>query len=350
LWEARSGIEVSTRLANSRLLYRLSLKPTRLAGVNDKLPCPPECATMSELKPEPPGKTELEAARRLGRPLQAMARVLVVTYISTFLESSQTDLFQPLAEGFRDDLKAGVWPYDVGDDPSFCSARRTRGQVTWGVCRQDVRSQLQPGDVVIFFVVQYAANRIDSSYRFAAALSVQTSITEDKVFHATPYTTFGQYLNLLIRPCRSGWEHLEPSLPRRYWHDDWLWRISKHNGQRKAAFMQAGLAHVPGQPLIVGGRPVQLAPNYVIFSSSPSESFVAETPPLVAQWSREEPFEKWRDTPKANAIRTIAFTRLGRNNLRTRNRQQTHRHVWVATSMSGCEVVAGLKAAVASAD
>lgn len=71
-----------------------------------------------------------------------MARLVIAVYISKFLESITSDGFGPLAIEFRRKLKAGKWPYDVGDDPSFFSAKRLRGPVTWGVCRQDVRNQL----------------------------------------------------------------------------------------------------------------------------------------------------------------------------------------------------------------
>ena len=44
--------------------------------------------------------------------------------------------------------------YDWGDDPSFFSAKYMLSDVnraTWGVCRRDVRADLEKGDVVVFF-------------------------------------------------------------------------------------------------------------------------------------------------------------------------------------------------------
>jgi hypothetical protein len=44
--------------------------------------------------------------------------------------------------------------YDWGDDPAFFAAQIFMGAVrcaSWGVCRRDVRQQLKPGDVVVFF-------------------------------------------------------------------------------------------------------------------------------------------------------------------------------------------------------
>lgn len=42
-----------------------------------------------------------------------------------------------------------AWPQDAGDDPSFVASRRLGlrgGLLTWGVCWQDVRNALRPGD------------------------------------------------------------------------------------------------------------------------------------------------------------------------------------------------------------
>ena len=41
--------------------------------------------------------------------------------------------------------------YDWGDDPAFYAAEKFGGNVTWGVCRHDVRKKLDKGDVVVFF-------------------------------------------------------------------------------------------------------------------------------------------------------------------------------------------------------
>src|SRR4051794_1528407 len=49
----------------------------------------------------------------------------------------------------------GGWPFDVGDDPSFRAARHAPGSdVTWGVCRTDLRNALRPGDVVVFIAAE----------------------------------------------------------------------------------------------------------------------------------------------------------------------------------------------------
>jgi hypothetical protein len=48
-------------------------------------------------------------------------------------------------------LEQNSWPYDGGDDPSFFCRNQSGSALTWGVCRADVRAQLEPGDIVVFF-------------------------------------------------------------------------------------------------------------------------------------------------------------------------------------------------------
>jgi hypothetical protein len=49
-------------------------------------------------------------------------------------------------EVFRRAVSRQDWPYDGGDDPSFYAMRKFGGQLSWGVCRQDVRNSLRPND------------------------------------------------------------------------------------------------------------------------------------------------------------------------------------------------------------
>ena len=178
-------------------------------------------------------------------------------------------------------MREREWLYEAGDDPSFFSAERNDGPVTWGVCRRDVRSQVSAGDVVAFFAVDYEGGQWPRKYCLVAALTV-----EDKVSHAAIHdderlAKFRKYLNLLVRRKGDGWEHFEPSLPRTSWHSDWLWRIVGR-GYRKAAVSGASKDFKDGQALEVGGTPVTFGDNYVIFSSDPERSLILEEPVVVA--------------------------------------------------------------------
>jgi hypothetical protein len=69
---------------------------------------------------------------------------------------------------FKKSVKVQDWPYDNGDDPSFYAARKFGSQVSWGICRQDVRNRLRPGDIVVFFSFHKFDETGDSEYRMCA--------------------------------------------------------------------------------------------------------------------------------------------------------------------------------------
>ena len=255
-------------------------------------------------------------------------RLVIVVYFSRIPDASNLNLFPPLAQAFREDFSSGDWPYDIGDDPAFFSAQALGGPVTWGVCRQDVRNQLIIGDVVAFFAVTFDEARINGEYRFIGALTVHETIDMTEVFGEVSGTRFDQYLNLLVRPSGSGWEHFEPALPPDHWHDDWMWRICDHRGNRKVTFLQSGGNHRPGDPLITAGGPATFAPNYIVFSADPEQSLVLNDPPLIAAWQRGSELEEWLDTPVAKEIWSLTLAHSHRDYLRTRNRQQPHRQAW----------------------
>src|ERR1017187_6396707 len=68
-------------------------------------------------------------------------------------------------------IQDGSWPYDNGDDPSFFVARNHRGPLTWGVCRQNVRSVLAKDDMVAF--ISYTKTATDKFvYKFCSVATV----------------------------------------------------------------------------------------------------------------------------------------------------------------------------------
>lgn len=252
-------------------------------------------------------------------------RIVHAVYISDTPDGNLDFPTSALAKEFRTELAAACWPYDVGDDPSFFSSSKISGPVTWGVCRQDVRNQLQVGDGVMFFALHYDRERGIANYYFVAVFRVVALLSMNDVFADA---RFPKYLNLLVRPKHPGWEHFEPALPRRHWHDDWMWRVCDHTKLRKQSFLHACSNHQPGNPLLVRGQVVPFAPNYVVFSQEASSSLILERPEYVATWHRPDEFEIWRTTQRAELIRSLAFRGSTRRHLRTRNRYQPHRHFW----------------------
>jgi hypothetical protein len=214
-------------------------------------------------------------------------------------------------------VQAQSWPYDVGDDPSFFAAAHLGGPLAWGVCRPDVRNAVRSGDWVAFIAAQDAdaGARI---YRFAALLQVERKVPQNALFtdpHLAPYQ---QYLNLLIRPSGTGWEHHEPALPTKHWHQDWLWRLSDRTSSKKEV-AAATAAFRPGTLL-----PVAPAANYVLFSQS--IGVVAKEPPVIADHQRGAMHEVWRKDQTSQSLGQHLLGGLKRG-LRTGNRQQPHRHI-----------------------
>lgn len=142
--------------------------------------------------------------------------------------------------------------------------RKFGGQLSWGVCRQDVRNRLSTGDVVVFFSYLKFEDTGDSEYRLCALATVERSVSQIKLWQDPKLRRFRKYFNLLIRPARStrgGWEHYEPTLngDRIRVHGDWLWRICDHRGLRKEHFDKLEETNRLGPRATIRGRPLVIA-------------------------------------------------------------------------------------------
>jgi hypothetical protein len=263
-----------------------------------------------------------------------------------------------IAAAFYEETGRSAFPYDVGDDPAFFSAKYHNGPITWGVCRTDVRCHVRKYDGVVFFAEQKDIHDARMTrYRFAAALRVA-----DKMQHTalSKHALFSQYLNLVIRPCGLGWQHHEPVSK----HRDWLWKVTcqslvrssglppKEERHRDTAgkirtqkhWEAAGKTHTPGKPLTIGGHYVPIAANYVVFSDS--SPVLAHNPPLVAKHHQGERQETWENNSTSVEIRKLVLRDSGRC-LRISNRL-AHRHI-VHPDLSESEIEEtfhGLRAAL----
>jgi hypothetical protein len=115
---------------------------------------------------------------------------------------------------FKEDVKLQDWPYDNGDDPSFYAARKFGGQLSWGICRQDVRNKLRPGDIVFFSFCKFKVTG-DSEYRLCAVATVDRSVSQIDIWQDKSLQVYRKYFNLLIRPSRSArgsWEPLRANI------------------------------------------------------------------------------------------------------------------------------------------
>lgn len=217
------------------------------------------------------------------------------------------------------------WPLDHGDDPAFGSSRRFRGRVTWGVCRPNVRNAVRPGDAVIFFAADRLRDRRPEAarYQFVGFATVDRSVRQTDVWCDRSLRIYQRYGNLLIRPAGRAFEHFEPELPRKHWHEDWLARISERRTFSRADF-DGRERFAPSDK--VNGRPLRLAPNYVIFRPEPQDTFILAEPPVVATVSEAGRPETWLKTPFASALRSIVLSPTHRS-LRTTHPQVAHPHI-----------------------
>ena len=170
---------------------------------------------MSEKKP---GKRSF--ARR-----QVTNSVSTTVYLAPFhssLEGYGTGDCRLSYKPLSDALDRNDWPYDTGDDPSFFSADRFGGNVTWGICRQQIRNRLNPGDIIIFFSFRKQSSHNAMEYSLCAVATVARKVKQTDIWTDPSLRVYRRYLNLLIRPTkRAAWEHFEPGLPNRAWHKDW---------------------------------------------------------------------------------------------------------------------------------
>lgn len=76
----------------------------------------------------------------------------------------------------------------------------------------------------------------------------------------------------------------------------------------------------------IDGRPVRIAPNYIVFSTKPHETLVLAVPPVVATAEVAGRPEEWVRTRFGSQLRKLLFSETHRS-LRTRNHQRAHRHI-----------------------
>ena len=177
----------------------------------------------------------------------------------------------------------GEWPYDNGDDPSFYVARHG-GPLTWGVCRRDVRSSIEPGAVVVFISFTEGLKK-QITYRLCAVATVAEKIEHTRVGQDQRFSS-NRYINVLIRRQNGYWIHDEDDRPSSAQHSDWLWRIAQHERSEKKKNFKERYQSVYEQNRFQDRQAVQSAGNYVVFSTNDEETFISNNPPLVALASK----------------------------------------------------------------
>lgn len=264
-----------------------------------------------------------------------MPRLYVLAYINRS-PSGPPDNGSELGHAYYAAISdAKSWPYDIGDDPSFFASQYTGSPITWGICRRDVRSAIEPGDWVAFFSATRDSISRTTLYRFAAVMKVAIKIDQPSIFISHP--EYCDYLNLLVRPKGRGWVHHEAGVPPKEWHADWLWRIS--DGKlRKDEVLRLQNKFVAGTAL-----PISVGKNYVIFESD--QAVVAATPPVVADHHVGAPREMWHSDDASQQIHMLTFGSSKRG-LRINNQQRPHRHANLPSPTNEDAWVRALKAVI----
>ena len=108
--------------------------------------------------------------------------------------AQETPILYKFLETYEDNF------YDWGDDPSFFAATEFNGNVkfaTWGVCRRDVRRQLNKNDLIIFFCGKEKNKSWD--YYFTGYGTVKDTLFDRLlIWKDDKYKKYRNYFNLLI--------------------------------------------------------------------------------------------------------------------------------------------------------
>lgn len=177
---------------------------------------------------------------------------------------------------------------DLGDDPAFFSASHNDAEVTWGVCRHNVRQSLHIGDEVFFVCCDKTNFRRWQYYLIGFGL-VERLISHSDIYTDNANLSFQNYFNLLLHHGEAGFEHIE-SPPPLYWHEDWLMRISafrtKKELEKRTRFSGCRAKGIPKKdlPSVANVVPANfpIGKNYVVFSKQESR-FCHENPVYLAE-------------------------------------------------------------------
>ena len=213
--------------------------------------------------------------------------------------------------------------YDWGDDPSFFAAEEFLGDVrkaSWGVCRPNVRCELEEGDFVVFFCAQQQRRDKDVwKYYYIGVGTVGEVIDRKQIWTKEKYKQYREFYNLLTD---SKGKHNE--LIHSY-HED---KIKNKEGE----VIELDWERKSRKP-------------YIIFDGSGDKThFNLVSPLLVATYeSRKEVeegivLEKWRrENSYAKKINRLIPRRVGRKKLRTSDQGYDHAPMNLATIIIGKE-------------
>jgi hypothetical protein len=211
----------------------------------------------------------------------------------TLNRNQGNQLVEKYLKAFSDDDSYLDW----ADDPSFFCAQEMMGdirQASWGICRRDVRNQLHPGDLVVFFCGKQNLQELKEwKYYFVGFGTVKETLSREEIWQNDKFFPYRDFYNILAHP-KNGQLMQHEIIGKG--HDDWRNRLK--------------------------------AP-YIIFDSDPKCTHFNLADPLeVAVKKPDKLLEDWLDRPKVNELRNILLLQFGnKRHLRINNFRRPHRHI-----------------------
>jgi hypothetical protein len=226
-------------------------------------------------------------------------------------------------------ISAETWPYDNGDDPSFY-VERNGGRLTWGVCRQELRTALRTASIVAFFSFTTEPKTARILYRLSAIATVAERLDHRSVYR-DPRLKSKCYINTMIRPLEDGWKYDENDRPIEARHADWLWRMVDHKHIKKEDFEERNASIIRSGSFVeedVSSGNIKFANNYILFSDQLNDTYISPDPPLVA-FSLKNTHESALDDELYRLTVDTAKKINGRGYLRVVNKsgRNVHRHI-----------------------
>jgi hypothetical protein len=240
-----------------------------------------------------------------------MANVYIIVYNHPSLE----DLKKTTIENDKTNVflkEYNNWHYDVGDDPAFFCANRYKSNVTWGICRPDVRNNIKANDVVVFFCF----NCEQGKYYFVGFSTVKQKIKQTDIWSNDVFSIYQKYYNLLIRKMYKKWGHFEPLFKKKGQHKNWYSRLGALHP--KDSFMVKDDSFLT--EFIIND-------NYVIFYSEDKYQRILKHPIHVANWEKGRKKEVWENETNCDAIYNFIFANTSRKSIRIHERNSAHRHI-----------------------
>jgi hypothetical protein len=206
----------------------------------------------------------------------------------------------------------GDWYYDIGDDPSFYCSNSFGTNLSWGICRPDIRNNIQPNDVVVFFCY-CGTNR---TYFLTGIATVLEKITQTQIWTCIDYSAYKNHFNLLIRLNDGGWVHYEPLFNERGKHKNWAKRLVFD-------FPTDNFQSIDNSLLLY----YSIRDNYVLFKKNKKDTYILKQPIHIANWTKGKKQETWLDTDDLKKMKKMIFKGTTRKSLRVHTNNQAHVHI-----------------------